>query len=135
MVADADVEEIFFDECADAGDIRIVRLLVQHRTAVAGEAGCAALPVGGGSEKQPGTAPLAFRQRAIVAGQEAIEGRIPGDHRAQEGRLRPELGYVVDEVIDVATGCFYRKGVPEKLHEGRDLLKLRRLEVEHAVGV
>jgi hypothetical protein len=122
VVADADVKEILFDECADTGNVRVIRLLVEHRSAVAGETTRTALSVCGGSKKQPSAAPLSFRQCAIVAGQETVEGRVPGDHRAQESRLRAKLGLVVDEVIDVATGCFYRKGVPEELHEGRDLL-------------
>jgi len=82
---------------------------------------------------------LAFRQPAIAAGQEAVEGRVPGDHRAQEGRLRPELGLVVHEERQVFLGVglsgFLREGIPEQLNERRDLQELRRLKVKHAVGV
>ena len=95
VVADSDVEEILLDEGADAGDIRIVVLLVQHRTAVAGEAAGAA--VGGRREEEPSAAPLSRRQRSVIPGQEVVERRVPGDHGAQEGRRRPEHGLVVHE--------------------------------------
>ena len=93
----------------------------------------------GRGEKQPRSAPLSWRQRAIVAGQEPVERRVPGDHRAQEGRLRPELGLVVHEERQVFLGIglsgFLREGIPEQFHERRDLQEFRRLKVKHAVGV
>ena len=58
VIADADVDEILLDERADAGDIRIVGLLVQHRTAVAAEAACPAGSVGRRREEEPRAAPL-----------------------------------------------------------------------------
>ena len=45
MVANANVDEVLADQCSDARDVRIVGLLVQHRTAVAR---CAARSVGSG---------------------------------------------------------------------------------------
>src|ERR1700722_20079715 len=52
MVADSDVEEILLDELADPGDVRIVILLIQHRTAVTGETTRATRAASGRSEEQ-----------------------------------------------------------------------------------
>src|SRR5262249_36527978 len=106
-------------------------------SAVAAEATCAAIRRG--REEELGSPPLADREGAVFAGQEAVEGRVPGDHRAQEGRLRPELGLVIYEERHVLHGVghsgFLREGIPEQFHESRDLQELRRLKVKHAVGV
>ena len=47
VVADPDVEEVLFDELTDSGDVGVVDLLVEHRSAVAGVATGAALCRGG----------------------------------------------------------------------------------------
>ena len=57
VVADADVEEVLLDELPDAGDVRVVGLLVEHRAAVAREAAGPALGFGRG-EEQLRAAPL-----------------------------------------------------------------------------
>ena len=104
---------------------------------MAGEAAGTAL--GGVGEEELCAAPLAGGQCMVVPGNEPIERRVPGDHRAQESRLGPELGLVVDQLRHVARGSglsgFHRERVPEQLHECRDVDELRRLKVEHAVGV
>jgi len=64
-------------------------LLVEHRAAVAGEAARPAPAARCGSKEQLGAAKLRGRQRAIVAGQEPVEARVPGDRGAQEGRRCP----------------------------------------------
>src|ERR1700745_3904363 len=61
MVADADVEEILLDEGTDAADIRIVILLVQHRTAVTGEAAGPAGSAGRRGEEELSSAHLRGR--------------------------------------------------------------------------
>src|SRR6185369_13326323 len=69
----------------------------------------------------------------------AIERRVPGDHRTQEGRLRPEFSLVVHEerhvFLGIGQGGFLRKGIPEQFNERRDVDELRRLKVKHAVGI
>src|SRR5262249_2455756 len=142
VVADSDVEEILLDEYTDAGDVRVVRLLVQHRTAVAAEAARPTGSAGRRGEEQPGSAALSRRQGAVIAGQKAVERRVPGDNSAQKGRLRPELGLVVDEGITSSgsgsrcgdalrrLGGLSGKRISEQFHESRDLYELRRLKVK-----
>ena len=137
MVADSDVEEILLDECTDTGDIRVVRLLVEDRAAVTGEA--TRSTIRRGREEELGSTPLRAREGAVLPGQKAVEGGVPSDHSAQEGRLRAELGLVVHELRQVMRGVglpgFLREGIAEQFHESRDFQKLRRLKVNHAVGV
>ena len=64
-------------------------LLVEHRAAVAGEAARPAPAARCGSKEQPGAAQLGLGQRAIIAGQEPVEGRVPSHRGAQEGRRCP----------------------------------------------
>ena len=54
VVTDPDVEEIFFDESTDADDIRIVRLRVQHRSAIVRETNRVTRATSGRSEDQLG---------------------------------------------------------------------------------
>ena len=61
VIADTDVGEVLFDELSDARDVRIVRLFVEHRSAVATKAASAA--VLGLGEKELGTAQLACESR------------------------------------------------------------------------
>src|SRR5580765_7754293 len=61
VVADADVEEVLLDELPDSGDVRVIGLLVEHRSAVAREAAGPALQVCGRGEKQLRASPLTFR--------------------------------------------------------------------------
>src|SRR5271170_3630537 len=61
MVADSDVDEILLDECTDAGDVRIVVLFVQHRTAVTGETTRPAGSVGRPGEEELSSAHLSGR--------------------------------------------------------------------------
>src|SRR5262249_43563190 len=54
VIADTDVDEVLLDELSDARDVRIARLFVEHRSAVATEAAGAALL--GLGEEEPCTA-------------------------------------------------------------------------------
>src|SRR5664279_2012584 len=62
----------------------------------AGEAAC---PAPGGSKEQLGPAQLALAERTIVAGQEPVERRVPGNYGAQKGRRRPKDSLIVDQDI------------------------------------
>jgi hypothetical protein len=106
VVANPDVEEILFDKLTDPGDVRVVGLLVEHRSAVAGVATCAAIRRG--CEKEPGSLPLVFREGAVFAGQESVPGRVSGDDGSQESRCRPQDSLVVDEDIGVMHGIGLR---------------------------
>jgi hypothetical protein len=64
------------DELADAGNVRVVELLVQHRTAVAGEA--AGTTVLRAREEELGAAFLARAER-VFPGKEVIERRVARD--------------------------------------------------------
>src|ERR1700739_4743764 len=80
MVADSDVDEILLDELTDAGDIRIVELFVQHRTAVTSETTGPAGSVGRRGEEELSSADLSGREGAVIPGQEFVEWRVTGDH-------------------------------------------------------
>src|SRR5258707_14259051 len=75
MVADSDVDEILLDECTDAGDVRIVELFVQLRTAVTGEATRPAGSVGRRWEEELSSAHLSRRQGIVSPGQQLVEWR------------------------------------------------------------
>jgi len=61
VVADADVEEILLDELPDSGDVGVIGLLVEHRSAVASEATRSTRAISGRSEEQLGAAKLPRR--------------------------------------------------------------------------
>ena len=131
VVGEPEVVEVLFHELTDAGHVGVVHLLVEHRTAVAGVAARAAAPRG--REEELCAAPLGGRQRAVVAGQEPVPGRVPRDRRAQEGRRRPQDGDVVDQQVQVARrvglGGLLGKRVPEELLIGRELLQFGGLDI------
>ena len=137
VVGQADVIEIFLDEPADAGDVGIVDLLVEHRAAVAGVTAAAALRRR--CEEQPRAAALRDSQRTVVAGQEAVPRRVARHGRSQERRRRAQDGDVVDQQVQVAFRVgrrgFRGEGVAEQLAIGCKLLKLRGLELEHPMCV
>src|SRR5262249_21625848 len=60
MVAQPEIEKVFFHELTGSGHVGVVHLLVEHRAAVAGEATCATSRRG--REEELGSAPLADRQ-------------------------------------------------------------------------
>ena len=61
VVAEADVDEVLLDELSDSGDVGVIGLLVEHRSAVAREAARPAGAVGGRSKEQIGAPTLAGR--------------------------------------------------------------------------
>ena len=83
--------------------------------------------------------PLSGGQGLVVPSEESVEGRVPGDHRTQEGRRRAEYGLIVHQDRHVIRGVglsgLCREGIPEQFHERRDLQDLRRLKIQHAVSI
>ena len=137
VVGEPEVVEVLFHELTDAGHVRVVDLLVEHRTAVAGVAAGAAVPRGREEELAPRR--CAGVSAPLFAGQEPVPGRVPGDRGAQEGRRRAQDGDVVDQQVQVARrvglGGLLGKRVAEQLPIGRELLQLGGLEVQHPVRV
>src|SRR5689334_18004441 len=84
VVANPHVMEVLFDQCTDSGEVRVVELLIEHRSTVTGVAARAAL--GSGGKEEFGSTPLVGSEGAIVAGQESVPGRVPGDRRSQKCR-------------------------------------------------
>ena len=115
------------------------RLLVQHRTAVAGQAAGPTSAIGRRGEEQRRSSTLSGCQCAVIPSQETIERSISGHHGAQESRLRPEFGHVVHEkrqiILGIGLSGFVREGIAKQLDESRNRLQRRRLEVQHAVRV
>ena len=79
MVTKTHVDEVLFDELADAGDIGIVVLLIEHRTAMAHGAASPSGTACSGREEQQRAAQLAGGKRSIIARQEPVIGRVAGD--------------------------------------------------------
>src|SRR5262245_31222277 len=105
MIADADVEEVFLHELADAADVWVIGLLVEHRTAVAREAAGSAMFRFG--EEQPGAVPLARRQRIFFSSEESVERCVTRDRCAQKRCGSPQDAVVVDELIE----CFLTRRI------------------------
>jgi hypothetical protein len=131
VVGEPDIDEVLFHEQTGL----VAELFVEHRAAVAGNASRPTSPCGG--EEEPGSAPLSDRQGTVLPGQDPVPGRVSCDHGSQEGRHRPEDGFVVDEqvqvVLGVGLGGLLGERVPEELPVDRDLLEFGGLELEHPV--
>jgi hypothetical protein len=76
VVANADVEKVLLDELSDPGDVRLIRLLSEHRAAVTTEAAGAALLRR--REEELGSATLA-RSQCVFTREELIERGVPRD--------------------------------------------------------
>src|SRR5205814_9846174 len=123
VVAYPDFDEVLFHELPIPVNFGIVVLFVEIWSTVAGGATRSPGPAGRGSKEQLGAAQLCGRQRAIVAGQEPVEGCVPGYRRAQECRGCTQDSLIVDEKVDVVfciglSGLF-GKCITEELDEGR----------------
>src|ERR1700730_10218827 len=123
VVANADVDEVLLDELPDSGEVGIIDLLIEYRPAVASEAAGAA--VGGLGKEKPCTALLPGGQRSVVPGDEPIERRLPGDHRAPACRRLTTRRHIIHELCQVIRGSgissFLREGFLEQLDESRNL--------------
>src|SRR5204862_4614844 len=92
-----------------------------------------------GREEELGAAPLLDRQSTVVAGDEPVPVRVPGDHGSHEARRGPQDGQIVDEDIQVPGGCvlggLLGKRVLEELHISVETLKLGGLGAQHPMSV